>query len=136
MVAIIYLRCMPECGKKPGMSRKHSKSSGSIISIVLLLIFFLILSNCGKKISDTDRQATRAINKTESVIQDTQFWETHHAHVTSVQETIERDRVIATATAIYKRTIKPTLDYESTHEMFVRELKQQQTVESIFDRNK
>lgn len=112
------------------MSRRRSKTSGSIISIVLLLIFFLILSNCGKKISDTDRQATRSIWDTESVIRDTQHWSTYHANATSVEETIERDRVIATVTAIYKRTIKPTLDYESTHEMFVRELKQQQTVEA------
>lgn len=112
------------------MSRKHSKSSGSITAIVGLIFLYLILSNCGKKISSTDKQATQSVRDTNHEIYKTDHWETYHANATSVEETIERDRVIATVTAIYKQTIKPTLDYESTHEIFIRELKQQQTVEA------
>lgn len=113
------------------MSRRRSKTSGNITAIVGLIFLLLILSNCGKKISSTDRQATRSIWDTESVIRDTQHWSTYHANATSVEEKLERNRAIATVTAIYKRTIKPTLDYEATHEKFVTEIKQQQTVENI-----
>lgn len=113
------------------MSRRRSKTSGSITAIVGLIFLLLILSNCGKKISSTDKQATQFVRDTNHEIYKTNHWETYHANATSVEETIERKRVIATVTAIYERTIKPTLDYEATHEKFVTEIKQQQTVENI-----
>lgn len=114
-------------GKKFSMNKKQP----DIVAVILLAFLFLILSNCSKSLSDADKEATRSVRNTESVIRDTQFWKTYHANATSVQETIEMDRVIATATAIYKRTIKPTLDYEATHEKFVSEIKQQQTVNAF-----
>lgn len=114
--------------------RRPSKSSSNIFAVIGLILLLALISQCGSSLSkpiQIDKQATRSVRNTNSVIQKTERWETYHANATSVQETIEMDRVIATATAIYKRTIKPTLDYEATHEKFVSEIKQQQTVNAF-----
>ena len=114
--------------------RRRSKSKIDIFSLIGLLLLLAIIGKCGSILSPTDpadRQATESVRGTRYANSVTEQKQTYYAHVTSVQETIERDWVLATVTAIYMRTIRPTLNYEATHDRFSTQIAQKMTVDTM-----
>lgn len=114
--------------------RRRSKSKIDIFSLIGLLLLLAIIGKCGSILSPidpADKQATESVRDTRSAISKTEQKQTYYAHVTSVQETIERRFVISTVTAIYMRTVRPTLNYEATHDRFSTQIAQKMTVDTM-----
>lgn len=90
--------------------RRTKQTTGSIGCVILLLVIFAMLSNCGRKMTKPEPMISRTpiINIADD--HEGTRWMRH----TEVQETIEREKILSSMTAIVWQTVVKTEQYLAT----------------------